>query len=69
MPALGYKVGDNIASGAISSVGIGSVYFIGAVVAALAKQLPVKRYTFLQSCTFIEGIVAELFYKADAIYL
>jgi hypothetical protein len=41
LPALGYKVGDNIASAAISSVGIGSVYFIGTVVAAFAKQLPV----------------------------
>ena len=69
MPALGYKVGDNTVAGAISSVGIGSVYFIGTVVAAFAKQLPVKRYTFLQSCTFIEGIVAKVFYKADTIYL
>ena len=37
LPALRYKVGNNTITTAISSVGIGGIYFIGNLVGAFAK--------------------------------
>lgn len=39
LSAFRYKVGNNIVGAAVSSVGIGGIYFIGTVMAAFAKEL------------------------------
>jgi hypothetical protein len=35
--ALGFKVADNFFAGTVFSIGLGGIYFIGAVVSAFAK--------------------------------
>src|SRR5580765_1580586 len=67
--AFGYKVGYNGMPAAIASVFVGGINSIGTMMGAFAKQLLVLLYCFLQLCSFIKSIIAEVLYKADAIYL
>ena len=67
--ALWNKVGYNHMPATIGPVLVGGINSICTMMRAFAKQFLVQLYCFFQLCTFIKGIVAEVLYKADTIYL